>query len=140
MPYLRDRRKTRNSTMFVYKRPMHEHTQMCVNVLYQMFEKRCRDTHIWFVCVCAYALQEDRRQDYLWRFHLLKTIFAEDVAFSTLKFLFTKNHLSNNYYKYREFCNGIKPIKDLGSYNINRFKYKQDIVHKQKPNHNQTNP
>ena len=60
MLYLCDRCKTCNSTMFVYKTPMHEHTQMCVNMLYQMFEQQCRDTHVWFVCVCAYALQEDR--------------------------------------------------------------------------------
>ena len=45
-------------------------------------------------------------------------IFAQDVASSTFKLLFTKNHLSNTYYKYREFCNGIKLIKDLGSYNL----------------------
>ena len=38
---------------------------MCVKVLYQMFEIWCRDTHIWIVCVCAYALQEEEESWYL---------------------------------------------------------------------------
>ena len=34
-------------------------------MLYQMFELWCRETHIWIVCVCANALQEEEESWYL---------------------------------------------------------------------------
>ena len=46
MPYQRDSHKACNFTKFVNTRSMHEHAMKCVNVLYQMFEQRCRDTHV----------------------------------------------------------------------------------------------
>ena len=68
-------------------------------------------THMYELCV--YALTPCKRIEvkiYLWRFHLLKTTFALNVALHFLSFFSSKNILSNNYYKYRAFCNGIKPI------------------------------
>ena len=69
-------------------------------------------THMYELCVCVLTpCKRIEVEVYLWHFHLLKTIFALDVALQLWSFFSSKNILSNNYYKYRAFCNGIKPIQ-----------------------------
>ena len=82
-------------------------------------------THMYDLCVCAcvYALQEDRSLS----LPLMLSPLEDDICTRCCHFNFEapfhqeppKQQILQIY---REFCNGIKPIKDLGSYNI-RYTY-----------------
>ena len=98
--------------------------------------------HTCMNCVCVHLTPCKRKKNLdtlasKYAMFLLKTKFAQDVASSPLRLLSSNTHLSNNWYKYREFCNnGIKPtlIKDL---TISPFGYSMAKPH---PHHTLITP
>ena len=97
---------------------MHVHTKLSVKVLYKMFELWCRDTHVWIVCMCAYALQEDRSQDIPLTLSPLEDEICNRRCSSPLKLLFFTYQLSNFLLQILSVLQWNQANKDLGSYNL----------------------